>query len=77
MSPKTEAAMNEMVAWARMGKEVIPMFFQSHGRATVSAAVRAAKARGLLVEAGKDGMGNPLYRAPIKAATHAGSNRIN
>jgi hypothetical protein len=69
--------MNEMVEWARKGNDVIPMFFQKHGRATVSAAVRAAKARGLLVEDRKDGCGNPLYRAPVKAATHAAPQTIN
>lgn len=76
MSPKTKKAMDEMIEWARSGREVIPMFFQSHGRATVSAAVRAAKQRGLLIESGKDGCGNPLYTAPELPATHAGTATI-
>jgi hypothetical protein len=77
MNTKTQAAMNEMVAHARTGREVIPMFFQSHGRATVSAAIRAAKSRGLLIETGKDGCGKPLYTAPLSKGTHAGNSTIN
>lgn len=79
MSPKTQALVNEIVAAANAGHEIIPMFWQPViGRSnTVSAAIRAAKARGLLVDAGVDGCGKPKYRAPIKAATHAGSAAIN
>ncbi len=79
MSPKTQKALDEMVAWAREGNDVIPMFFSecNHGRAAVSAAIRVAKKRGLLIEDRKDGCGNPLYRAPVPAATHAGSAAIN
>lgn len=79
MQAKTIAAMNEIVAFAREGNEVIPMFFSqcNFGSATVSAAIRAAKARGLLVEIGKDGCGNPKYGAPIPAATHAATATVN
>ena len=73
MSPKTEKMMQEMIAHARAGHEIIPAFWQPlHGRSnTVSAAIRAARKRGLLIEAGEDGLGRPTYRAPIPAATHA------
>ena len=79
MKPETEAMIEEMVSWANKGNDVIPMFFQqSRGRSnTVSAAIRIAKAMGLLVRAGSDGAGNPKYRAPIKAATHAAPTNIN
>ena len=75
MQAKTLAAMNAMVDFAREGNEVIPMYSSEcgHGKAAVSAAIRVAKKRGLLVECGKDGCGCPKYAAPIPAATHVGT----
>jgi hypothetical protein len=73
MNAKTQEIMNQMVAHAKAGNVVIPMFFQP-GRGTsnsVSAAVRAAKKLGLLVQDGLDGCGKPKYRAAMPAATHA------
>ena len=77
-SAKTEAMIVTMVAHARNGFEVIPMFFQPclGTSNTVSAAVRLAKVRGLLVECGLDGSGKPKYAAPVKVATHAASTRM-
>ena len=77
-SAKTEAMILDMVAHARKGFEVIPMFFQPcRGTSnTVSSAVRLAKARGMLVECGLDGSGKPKYAAPVKVATHAAPARI-
>ncbi|MEO1092700.1 MAG: hypothetical protein AAFX81_18915 [Pseudomonadota bacterium] len=66
MSPKTEAAMNEMVAWANEGNDVIPAFFTwQFGRSACAAAVRAARKRGLLADGGRDGCGNPKYVAAV------------
>lgn len=79
MKQSTLDCMNEMVDWVNEDPKnvVIPMFFQSHGRATVSAAVRVAKKRSLLVQDGVDGVGNPKYAAaPIKE-THTVSNTVN
>jgi len=70
MNPKTEQCMNDMVEFAREGNDIIPMFFQSHGCATVSAAVRAAKRRGLIVQNGVDGAGQPKYAAVMPEPTH-------
>jgi len=69
---KTEAMISKMVAHAHKGFEIIPMFFQPiYGRSnTVSAAIRLAKVRGLLVESGLDGSGKPKYAAPVKVVTH-------
>lgn len=75
MNAATAKMMNEMVAAAAAGQEIRPMFWQPRvGRSnTVSAAIAAAKKAGFLVVAGLDGCGKPYYRAPVKAATHAGS----
>jgi len=75
MKPETLKIMNEMVALANEGKEVMPFMWQSYRgtNACVGAAVRAAKKRGLLVQSGVDGVGNPVYSAPapvIPTATH-------
>lgn len=69
MKAETQKIMNEMVEVANQGKDVHPFMWQSFRgtNACVSAAVRAAKKRGLLVEGGKDGVGNPFYVAPLKA----------
>jgi len=69
MKAETQKIMNEMVEVANQGKEVMPFMWQSFRgiNASVSAAVRAAKKRGLLVQGGVDGVGNPFYVAPIKA----------
>jgi hypothetical protein len=71
----TEKMMAEMVAFARDGGEIIPMMFQPlRGRSnTVSAAIRKAKALGLIEQSGLDGCGKPKYRAVIRA-THAGTS---
>ena len=70
MKAETQKIMNEMVELANQGGEVMPFMWQSYRgiNACVSAAVRAAKKRGLLVEGGKDGVGNPFYIAPVKPA---------
>lgn len=72
MKAKTLEIMNEMVAHARAGNEIIPMFWQPLMgiSASVSAAIRAAKKQGLLVQSGLDGVGRPKYAAPLKSATH-------
>ena len=69
----TEAKIAEIVSHARAGHEIIPMFFQPIiGRSnTVSAAIRIARKRGLIEQAGVDGMGKPKYRLAAPAATHA------
>lgn len=80
INPETEAMIEEMVNWANQGNDVIPLFFQPRRGGisnTVSAAIRVAKARGLLVQNGVDGTGKPRYGAPIKTATHAGTQSIN
>ena len=72
MNSKTEAKLNAILAHARNGNEIIPMFFQPiiGTDASVSAAIRIALKRGLLVKCGVDGDGKPKYRAPTPAATH-------
>lgn len=80
MTPKTEAKLNEILAIARAGHEIIPMFFQpAMGgiNASVSAAIRIALKKGLLVPAGLDGCGKPKYRAAEIKATHLGSEAVN
>ena len=75
MNPTTQKIMNQMVAHANAGGEVIPMFFQP-GRGTsnsVSAAIRAAKKMGLLEQSGLDGCGKPKYVAVMRIGTHAAS----
>jgi hypothetical protein len=77
MSPKTEAKLNEILAHARAGNEIIPMFFQPimGTDASVSAAIRIARKRGLLIDAGTDGCGKPKYRLATPAATHLSTER--
>lgn len=72
MNTATEAKLNEILAFAREGREVLPMMFQPvMGRSNaVSAAIRIALKRGLLVQDGVDGCGKPKYRAPMPTATH-------
>tara|TARA_Y100001973_G_scaffold23367_1_gene34889 strand:- start:132 stop:368 length:237 start_codon:yes stop_codon:yes gene_type:complete len=71
MNPKTEACMKSMIEFAREGNEIYPaLFTPCHGRATVSAAVRCAVKRGLLVSAGLDGIGQNKWKAPAPVATH-------
>jgi hypothetical protein len=79
MNAKTEAKLNEILAAAKAGHEIIPMFFQRGFGidASVSAAIRVAKSRGLLVQSGVDGCGKPKYRIAVPAATHASSAAIN
>ena len=79
MNAKTEAKLAEILAAARAGQEIIPMFFQRGFGidASVSAAIRAAKARGLIVQSGVDGIGKPKYRAAPIAATHAAPATVN
>jgi hypothetical protein len=78
MNAKTEALMNKMVAFAREGNDIIPMYWQPRIGAsnTVSAAIRAAKKRSLLVQNGVDGVGKPKYAAVIPAATHTGTEVV-
>jgi len=66
MNNETQKMMDEMVEFAREGNEIIPMFWQPRlgTNATVGAAIRAAKARGLLVQTGLDGVGKPVYGVP-------------
>ena len=70
---KTETILAEMIQHARQGHNVYPFMWQSPMGGIsnyVSAAIRRAKKEGLLVVAGKDGMGKPFYRMPLPAATH-------
>lgn len=78
MQVTTEKMMNEMIAAACGGQKIYPAFWQPRmGRSnTVSAAITAAKKAGALVEGGKDGNGRPYYVAPVKAATHTVSGRV-
>ena len=75
MKTETAKMMAEMVAYANKGNEIIPMFWQPRRgiSATVSAAITAAKKAGLLVEARKDGVGKPVYRAGEMKANHIGT----
>jgi len=61
----TEAKLAEIMQHASAGNEIYPAFFQPrNGRSnTVSAAIRVALNKGLLVQSGKDGCGKPKYRA--------------
>lgn len=79
MNAKTEAKLAEIVAAARAGHEIIPMFFQRGFGidSSVSAAIRVGKSRGLIVQSGIDGMGKPKYRAALIAATHTASASVN
>ena len=79
MNPKTEAKLAQIATAAKTGQEIIPMFFRGfmESPATISAAIRVAIARNIIVECGKDGCGKPKYRGVIPAATHAGTGAIN
>lgn len=72
LSPATQKMLDEMIAFGRGGRDILPMFFQPlRGRSnTVSAAIRAGKKLGLLVEAGLDGSHKPFYRVALPTATH-------
>jgi len=79
MNAKTEAKLAEIIAVARAGGEIFPAFFQ-RGRgidSSVSAAIRVAKSRGLIVQSGTDGIGKPKYRLAPIAVTHATSKAVN
>lgn len=75
----TQAKMNEILAAAKVGCEIIPAFFQPRfGRSNaVSAAIRALLKSGAIVQCGKDGMGNPKYSLAIAPANHAGNATLN
>jgi hypothetical protein len=79
MNAKTEAKLIEIIKAARLGHEIYPAFFQRGLGidASVSAAIRIAKSRGLIVQVGVDGIGKPKYRGVIPAATHEASAAIN
>jgi hypothetical protein len=79
MNTKTEAKLAQIVAAARAGQEIYPAFFQSGFGidASVSAAIRIAKARGIIEQCGTDGMGKPKYRGAMPAATHAEWATVN
>jgi hypothetical protein len=79
MNAKTEAKLAQIIAAARTGCEIYPAFFQSGFGidASVSAAIRVAKQRGLIEQVGIDGMGKPKYRGVLPAATHAASQAVN
>lgn len=79
MNAKTEAKLAEILAAARTCAEIYPAFFQ-RGRgidSSVSAAIRVAKARGLIEQSGIDGAGKPKYRRVMPAATHAAPASCN
>jgi len=82
MKAETQKIMNEMLDLANQGNEVFPYMWQRPYRginACVPAAVRVAKKRGLLIQGGLDGVGNPFYIAPpkaIPAATHSAPKTI-
>lgn len=79
MTPATEKKFNEILKAAKAGHEIIPAFFQPiYGTSnSVSAAIRAALKRGLLVEAGKDGCGKPKYKAAPVTTNHNGNGTVN
>lgn len=79
MNAKTEAKLAEIAAAARAGQEIYPAFFhRGFGvDASVSAAIRVAKARGMIAQSGVDGMGKPKYRAAPIAVTHAAPATVN
>jgi hypothetical protein len=66
MATSTETAdiLKAMIACAQEGYDIIPMQYQPRrGRSNcVSAAIRQGLKSGVLVEAGKDGLGKPKYR---------------
>ena len=78
MKAETEEMMNKMVEFAREGNDIIPMFWQPRRGLsnTVSAAIRVAKNRNLLVQNGVDGLGKPMYAAVMPAITHTGTNVV-
>jgi hypothetical protein len=70
----------EMAEIVRAEGILYPAFLQPRRggiSATVSAAVRIAKKRGLIVEGGKDGWGKRYYVAPVPPATHPAPGNIN
>ena len=79
MNAKTEAKLAEIVAAARTGCEIYPAFFQRGFGidASVSAAIRVAKSRGLIEQSGIDGMGKPKYGATVPVSTHAAPATVN
>jgi hypothetical protein len=79
MNPATEAMIERMLETSRNGHDIIPMMFQPvRGRSnTVSAAIRVALSRGLIEQAGVDGLGKPKYRAVMPRATHPTTTSFN
>ena len=73
VNAKTEAMVAEMIHHAKLGYEIIPMFFQPlRGQSnTVSAAIRVALSRGSIIQSGLDGCGKAKYQIKTAAATHA------
>ena len=74
-----EEILAEMLKHAKTGANVYPFMFQPRRGSSnfVSAAIRKAKNQGLLVEAGKDGLGKPYYRAPEPKPTHTSSEAMH
>ena len=72
MNAKTEAKLAQIIEAAKTGNDIYPAFFQSGFGidASVSAAIRVAKARGLIEQIGVDGIGKPKYRGTLAAAAH-------
>jgi hypothetical protein len=64
MTAATKDVLASMIAYAQGGNDIIPAFFQPRmGRSNaVSAAIREGLKSGLIIEAGKDGLGKPKYR---------------
>lgn len=73
MSPKTQAALNDIRAAVAGGQQrIAPATFSAfHGAASTSAAFRIAKAQGLLEVAYQSCVGTPVYRAAGTAAAIA------
>ena len=79
MTPATEKKLNQIMLDANAGNEIIPAFYQPNfgTSASIPAAIRAALKRGLLVQDGKDGCGNPKYKAAPVATNHRGNGMVN
>ena len=75
MNAKTAAKLAEIISITRAGNPIYPAFLQPIRGidASVSAAIRAAKAKGIIEQAGIDGCGKPYYRAALPTSTHAGT----
>ena len=73
MKPETEAMITKMKEHVANGHALYPIYFQPvRGRSnTVSAAIRVAKSRGIIREAGLDGVGKPYYEAKPEPNTNS------